>query len=147
MSMLSNAIDTDQANDYVRRGWAGAGDLVVWSKTGALYKVTGSTSKKYKAMNSDGRDWMLPFGGCEAAPVGAVFAGPEKSRNQERQEQIAAKADELGVGMVVEVTDSKNPWPGEYLITKRTSATRFKIQQIGGYREGTAPASMLRKIR
>jgi len=147
MSMLSRATDTEEANRIVRSGWAGPGDLIVWKPSGQLYKVTKARQVKYAAVDEDGRDMLLPFRGCEAAPVGAEFAGPEKSRNQLRQEERVAQANELGVGTVVEMIREKDraQYPGTYLITKRTSATRFKLVGVGSGTELTSPASLIRK--
>lgn len=150
MTMLDHAVDTENANAIVSGGLAQAGDLVVWKQTGAVYKVTGRTPKKYKAYNIDGRDYLLPFRGCVATEPGTVFNGPEVSRRQVSDAKRREEALAFGPGDTVEFIQrpGRKPEPdGRYLITRATSPTRFKLQEIGGHREYTTPAALIRKVQ
>ncbi len=145
---LQNATDQAQADAIVQSGWASAGDLVVSKGSQTLYKVTGHGRIKYKVMNDEGLDFVIPFLSCVAPPAGAVFSGPEKSRIQVLKAERADAARAFSVGDTVEMADAKGAaqFPGTYVIVKKTSPTRFSLQQIGGHVKLTSPASMIKHV-
>lgn len=142
-TMLDRAVDTAEANRYVAMGFATRGDLLL--RNGVVVRVTKTTRAKYYYVDEDGREWTCPHRGFEAAPVGAVFAGPEKSKNEISREKRVAEAGEYKVGDIVQMKSAKDraKFPGTYLITKRTAPTRFKLVGVGTGRELTSPAGLI----
>ncbi len=144
-TMLDRAVDTAEANRYIAMGFAAPGDLITRKGKNTVVKVTKTTRQKYHYVDEDGREWTCNHTGFEAAPVGAVFSGPEKSANQIAREKRVEEAGNFKVGDQVQMKSAKDRsrFPGTYLITKRTSATRFKLVGIGSGLELTSPAGLI----
>ena len=146
--MTDTASPVDHSEMMLKNGWASPGTLA-FGRDGILYKIYGSTRQKYKFMDADGRDLIAEFRWFNGvAEEGTVWAGPEKSRNQEAKARRAEVADTFSVGDIVELTDPRDvaKFPGHYLIAKRTNATRFAFVGVGTGIRFTGPATGIRKV-
>lgn len=148
MSMVTTAVTTEEATRYVKMGFAAPGDLL--SRKGRLVKVEKTTRQKYHYVDEDGRAWTCNHTGFEAPPVDAVWSGPAKSEVTLAKERRAALALAFGPGDIVEMKSAKDRqrFPGQYVILKATSPTRFKLQRVGSHNPMdslTSPAGLIRK--
>lgn len=130
---------TTKENDKIRFGFASKGTLVVDNR-GNLFRITGTRRTRYSVIDSSGKEYTGVFRMFSAAPEGAIFAGPDTSASVEA-------AQHFSIGDVVQMKKpaSRVKFPGKYIVVKRTSPERFKLQQIGGTITLTAPATSFEK--
>ena len=133
-------LSTTKENDKIRFGFASKGTLVVDNR-GRLYRITGTRRKRYSVIDSAGKEYTGVFHMFSAAPEGAVFTGPDTSPAVEAAQRVS-----LGDVVRMKTPAGKRKFPGEYLVIKQTSPTRFKLQQIGGNVSLTAPAISFEKV-
>ena len=135
----TSIVSTTKENDKIRFGFASRGTLVVDNR-GNIFRITGTRRKRYSVIDSAGREYTGVFHMFSAAPEGAVFTGPDTSASVEAAQRVS-----LGDVVRMKTPAGKRKFPGEYLVIKQTSPTRFKLQQIGGNISLTAPATSFEK--
>lgn len=117
-------------------GLAPAGTLIQ-NFRGQIFRISAARRLKYLVVDEDGREWLIRFESAKLAPEGTKFSGPTETKTE-------AAAKEIPIGAVVKcVGKGSSRFNGKYLVVKRTSPSRFKLQEIGGSVSLTAPASML----
>lgn len=121
----------------IQVGAAPRGTLAV-DRKGDLYRIQRARRLKYEVMDQDGKSWLVRFGALKPAPEGAFFGGPALE---------STSSTKFGIGDIVEMVSAKDKakFPGQFIVTKRTTVDRVKLQGIGNSVQLTSPVSLIRK--
>lgn len=131
--------------DSVNWGYAPEGTLVV-DNNDQLFRIVKARKVKYLVVDEDGKEWTGPFRHFRLAPEGTVFSGPEVAPSVRRQAVREAAAAEFSLGDTVVFKRNGPATAGKkFLVTRRTSPGRFKLQEIGGPGIWTCHATMIEK--
>lgn len=128
--------------------FARVGELVV-NVTGKVFRVERQLSRvNYLVTDEDGKQWRLRRTATYAAPEGTVWNGPATSVFAEQERAMALAAQDFRVGDTVEMVNPKDrqKFPGHFIITKRTTATRFGLVGVGTGIQLTSPAALIQKV-
>ena len=122
----------------IQMGAAPRGTLAVDPK-GDLYRIQRARRLKYEVMDQDGKRWLIRFGALKPAPEGAFFGGPALE---------STSSTKFNIGDIVEMASEKDKakFPGQFVVTKWTTAERVKLQGIGNTTQVTSPVFLIQKV-
>jgi hypothetical protein len=123
MTMLTEAPDTEAANQIIRDGLAQPGDIIM-SGGGKLVRVDrlAQGGVNYYATDEDGKSWKVRVLLAKAAPAGAVFSAPEGDEDTPAV---------LHPGTVVEF-HSQRKYLGIKMVVLRNNGGTVSVTKLGG---------------